>query len=494
MRARVPVPILLLLVAFAAGPADAGRQGLPSDREALRVARHVQRALGGREAWDRTRYLAWSFFGRRSHVWDRQTGAWINDSYWLLMPYKLTDPGVRLRHLGTRALPDGEQADVLGLTFSAVGLTPQNRYEVLVNARTRLVERWLFFSNASDSEARFDRPFSGWQRRGEILLPDHGNGWDSSVLRVVPSAVFEELRPMTLEVVRGLSRLAGDSGAAPRPLQGLVPGPPQRIVAVGDVHGDLGSAREALRLAGAIDAGDNWIGGRMIVVQVGDQLDRGDQEREVLELFERLRSEARAAGGAFHPLLGNHETMNVRLDFRYVTEGGWKSFADLADPDDGTLAEYPLEQRGRVAAFRPGGPYAKILASHDVVRIVGDTVFVHGGLLLRHAELGVDEINGAVRAWMLGETERPEVLTTRPSPVWSREYSMETDADDCEELGRVLALLDVDRMVVAHTVQEKGITSACDERVWRVDVGLADHYGGETSVLEIVGDSVRVLR
>ena len=61
----------------------------------------------------------------------------------------------------------------------------------------------------------------------------------------------------------------------------------QRIVAFGDVHGDLEAARGALRLAGAIDEQDRWIGGDLIVVQTGDQLDRGDQEQAILDLFER---------------------------------------------------------------------------------------------------------------------------------------------------------------------------------------------------------------
>src|SRR5688572_16450107 len=56
---------------------------------------------------------------------------------------------------------------------------------------------------------------------------------------------------------------------------------PGRIVAVGDLHGDLQSTRQALRLARAIDEKDHWIGGDLTLVQCGDQLDRGDQEREI---------------------------------------------------------------------------------------------------------------------------------------------------------------------------------------------------------------------
>src|SRR5262245_61138965 len=65
---------------------------------------------------------------------------------------------------------------------------------------------------------------------------------------------------------------------------------PGRIVAVGDLHGDLQSTRQALRLARAIDEKDHWIGGDLTLVQTGDQLDRGDQEREILDLLERLTS------------------------------------------------------------------------------------------------------------------------------------------------------------------------------------------------------------
>jgi hypothetical protein len=134
-----------------------------------------------------------------------------------------------------------------------------------------------------------------------------------------------------------------------------------RIVAFGDVHGDLAATRRALRLAGAIDENDRWIGGALVVVQTGDQLDRGDDERAILDLFRRLVRDAARAGGAFHPLNGNHELMNAQLDLRYVTEGGFRRLCRFrchaAEPRDSLLAAgFPPEQRGRVNAFRPGGP------------------------------------------------------------------------------------------------------------------------------------------
>lgn len=268
-----------------------------------------------------------------------------------------------------------------------------------------------------------------------------------------------------------------------------------RIIAIGDLHGDLASAREAFALAGVIDADGAWVGGETVVVQVGDQTDRGDDEREILVWLDELAHQAAAAGGAVHVLLGNHEVMNVQLDLRYVTPGGYEDWAatpfDTADP---LYARVAPEQRGRVAAFRPGGAEAMRLAEHPVVLVLDGTVFVHGGLEPEFAALGVDAINAGVAAWMRGEGPPPSAIQGEDTPIWSRDYSNDTDSADCATLARSLELLQAERMVVGHTVQPEGVTSACDGRVWRVDVGLADYYGGPTEVLEIVGDRVTVLR
>jgi len=267
---------------------------------------------------------------------------------------------------------------------------------------------------------------------------------------------------------------------------------PARLVGVGDFHGDINAARNVLRLAGAIDGQDRWIGGELVVVQVGDQLDRGDDEEDILLMLERLADEAHAVGGAIYPLIGNHETMNVELDFRYVTEGGWLDFADHDyDENDSLIMSYQPIERGRVAAFRPGGEFAQLLAGHNVVMVVGDTLFVHGGILPAHVELGLETVNSNVRNWMLNGGSTPAEIHS-DSPVWSRHYSDDVGPDDCAMLGQVLDALGLDRMVVAHTVQDS-INAECDGRVWRIDVGMSAAYGGSPGALEIIGDQVRVL-
>jgi hypothetical protein len=271
---------------------------------------------------------------------------------------------------------------------------------------------------------------------------------------------------------------------------------PGRLVAIGDVHGDLSATRRVLRLAGAIDETDAWIGGSLTIVQLGDQIDRGPDEKQVLDFLAEIARQARAAGGAMILLNGNHELMNVAHDFRYVPENGWSPFAEFDKPpfpEDLELDEVPEEQRGRHLAFHPGGTYAQVLAERDVIAIVGDTLFVHGGVLLEIVDYGIDRLNAETRAWIRGDSERPQVTRGNESPVWSRHYSLDTTADDCEQLKLVLDRLEIRRMVVAHTVQIDGITSGCSERVWRIDTGMSAHYGGPTQALEILEDGVRIL-
>jgi len=284
---------------------------------------------------------------------------------------------------------------------------------------------------------------------------------------------------------------------APPPPQRPIPWPsvseaPQRLIAMGDVHGDFDAMMQALRIAGLVDDEGDWVGGETWVVQTGDQLDRGDQERRILDFIPRLAEQAWSAGGAFIALNGNHETMNVELDLRYVTEGGFEDFADLApETPDAELLTYAEAERGRVAAFRPGGPYARMLAEQNIAVIVGDTAFVHGGLNPSHAERGLERINREVQEFMRGEDDWPWILDGA-GPVWIRDYSDETTEAQCGELAQSLDILGVARLVVGHTVHDS-INSACEEQVWRVDVGMATYYGGWPSVLEIRGDELTVI-
>ncbi len=267
---------------------------------------------------------------------------------------------------------------------------------------------------------------------------------------------------------------------------------PERLVVFGDVHGDLAATVSALRMAGAMDDDHRWVGKDMVLVQTGDQLDRGDDEPEILDLFAELQRQAVIAGGAFHVLNGNHEIMNVSGDLRYVTPDGFQDYEDPAGGSD--PARLPKHMRGRMKAFSPGGKEAQRLATRPIVIVVGETVFVHGGVTPQWARYGIEQTNLDAQDFLLGRRPTlPPVLAANDGPVWSRDFSDAPDAEDCALLEQSLAILGVKRMVVGHTVDTKGIRSACEERVWMVDVGMAAHYGGAVAVLEIRGDALRVL-
>ena len=230
-------------------PPAAGFDLQGSDPQAIEIADRVMVELGGRQAWDETRYLTWSFFGRRRHLWDKQTGdiriegvdretelpylilmnlhtgdgrawkdgtlvndpdelsvmlesgesIWINDSYWMFMPYKLKDSGVTLDYLGKAEMLDGREAELLQLTFEAVGRTPENKYYVYVATDSDLVEQWDYYPNATDDEPRFSSPWHNWQRYGQILLSDNrgDNGHnDIAVVEALPPEVLTSPDPV----------------------------------------------------------------------------------------------------------------------------------------------------------------------------------------------------------------------------------------------------------------------------------------------------------
>jgi hypothetical protein len=188
--------------------------------------------------------------------------------------------------------------------------------------------------------------------------------------------------------------------------------------------------------------------------------------------------------------------MNAGFDFRYVTPRSFASFADFASRAHGSAERLPAEARGRAAAFAPGSVYAQKLARHPTVAVVGDSLFAHGGVLPAHVDYGLARINAEASAYLSGKrSELPSVLAGDDAPVWTREYgSPEVSAETCALVTRVLQQVGAKRLIVGHTVQKNGISSACRDQLFRIDVGLAAYYGNNpVQVLEVTPGGVRVL-
>jgi len=157
--------------------------------------------------------------------------------------------------------------------------------------------------------------------------------------------------------------------------------------------------------------------------------------------------------------------------------------------------------RARIAALRPEGPIAKrFLSKNLTVAVVGDSVFVHGGLLAEHIEYGLERINEEVRVWingLRGGRYAPGYCRGGNSVVWLRKFSDEmAHKCDCSALEHALSTIPgVKRMIMGHTIQEAGINGVCDNKAIRIDVGMSKGCSdGLPEVLEIRKDSgVRIV-
>ncbi|KAM0038042.1 putative calcineurin-like phosphoesterase domain, ApaH type, metallo-dependent phosphatase [Helianthus debilis subsp. tardiflorus] len=298
--------------------------------------------------------------------------------------------------------------------------------------------------------------------------------------------------------------------------------PPDRLIAVGDLHGDLSKTQQALRLAGLIDASDQWSGGGATLVQVGDVLDRGGEELKILYFLEKLKRQAVKDGGNVITMNGNHEILNVDRNFYSTDPSGMEEFRNWAywyttgnnlkrlcdgltkpkDIYDGIPSNFPgIKQeywsgfRARIAALRPKGPIAtRFLSKNLTVLVVGESVFAHGGLLPEHVDYGLEQINNDVRDWITGLKDNisSDLVRARNSIVWLRRFSRKyVEECDCSMLEHALATIPgARRMVMGHTIQTSGINTVCDGKAIRIDVGMSKGcINGLPEVLEISRDS-----
>lgn len=190
-----------------------------------------------------------------------------------------------------------------------------------------------------------------------------------------------------------------------------------RVVAFGDVHGAYDALAALLQTSEVIDADLAWTGGATHLVSVGDLLDRGADSRRVMDLLIRLESEAAAAGGRVHVVLGNHELMNLIGDLRYVAEGEYLAFAEdetdamrdaafarlaaSAEPPPSRQdfdARYPRGYFAHRAAFASDGEYGAWLLDKPAIVVIDSTAFVHGGLPALVAETTLNELNTRLTA------------------------------------------------------------------------------------------------
>lgn len=296
---------------------------------------------------------------------------------------------------------------------------------------------------------------------------------------------------------------------------------PQRIVVVGDVHGDAKQLKTQLRQAGLIDRRQRWAGGDSVLVQLGDLTDRGPDSLKAIRLLQGLNEQASKQGGHVEVLVGNHEMMNVIGDLRYVHEGEYKAFrdanskarqnayyeqvkaAELAAVKEGEAtpefdrehrkafnAEFPLGYVEHRLAWQATGDLGKWVLENKTVAKIGDTLFVHAGVSQAYKSMTISEINTRVRTALIDPVPSEDetlIIDDQQGPLWYRGWARLAETpENHQALDEVLAAFSVQRMVIAHTPLLPTVLPRFDGKILMVDVGMAKHYGSGTGVLEIL--------
>jgi hypothetical protein len=315
------------------------------------------------------------------------------------------------------------------------------------------------------------------------------------------------------------------AGAAP---------PPQRVVAIGDIHGDLDAFIGILQRAHLVDPGRRWSGGNTTLIQTGDFLDRGPKARGAMDLLMTLQRDAARQSGHVIVLMGNHEAMNIYGDLRYVTESDYASFADdkTATRHKGAYPSRPPGFVERCEALDADGRYGKWIRTLPAVARINDSIFLHGGISPELAGWTIEKINDAISAEIksfdaykqfmvekkmalpcntldeltnaaraaLEKAKGKDAETLKGflayggwlsiaenGPLWFRGYAQWADDEGAPQIQLLTQAFGAARFVVGHTPQAGQIISRFGGKVFLIDTGMLSSYfpGGRASALEI---------
>jgi len=299
----------------------------------------------------------------------------------------------------------------------------------------------------------------------------------------------------------------------------------ERVVVIADLHGDYGQYIKVLESAGLIDKKGKWSGGQTHLVQTGDITDRGADSRKIIDHLVKLSKQAKKSGGYVHLLIGNHETMNVIGDLRYVSPGEFAAFASknaarlqnmqwerqvewmrANNPDFEELdleafrkeweQQVPLGWVEHRQAWSLNGEYGKWVKENPVAIQINDTLFLHGGISAKYCKFSLQSLTEQVISAM--ENFDPSITTILDDPlgpVWYRGLALEDEANDIysQTLDNILNRYGVKRIVVGHTPTGGVVWPRFDQRVVVNDTGIATYYGAHFGLLELTADGATAI-
>jgi len=298
----------------------------------------------------------------------------------------------------------------------------------------------------------------------------------------------------------------------------------ERIVAIGDLHGDFGNYIEALRVAGLVDKKGKWSGGNTHLVQTGDIPDRGPDTLKIIDHIDKLAKQAKRKGGRVHSLIGNHEAMNMYGDLRYTHPGEYEAFVNrdskalrdryfeitlqnmqAQDPEGFALLpenyrdewnkKYPLgwveHRQAWDPAWNPEGRLANWVLKQKVAIKINDTIFLHGGISAWYCQNTLSSMTEKARAILSQfDPRNAGLIDDENGPLWYRGLSGVDPHAPVETVDAILEHHGARHIVVGHTPTSGVIWPRYDDKVVMIDTGIAAAYGGHIGFLEISPDGL----
>lgn len=288
----------------------------------------------------------------------------------------------------------------------------------------------------------------------------------------------------------------------------------ERVVALGDLHGDFTAYEEIMLAAGLRNPKGKWIGGRTHLVQTGDITDRGPDSKKIYDDLFKLAKQAKRKGGQIHLLIGNHEMMNIMGDLRYVTSGEYEAFREKDSEKklkayfdrlvasqifDAEMVEKELTEEQiyeewlkthppgfiehRLAWGLGGEYYERIIQFPSLVKING-VLFTHAGISAAYAASSLEEFNALVKQAIEKNDEAAfDLLFAEDAPLWYRGLAENGD-EEIPNLDAILENLEAEMIVLGHTPTGGIVLPRLSRgRVILNDVGLGDYYGGSRAFL-----------
>lgn len=220
---------------------------------------------------------------------------------------------------------------------------------------------------------------------------------------------------------------------------------PNRMLIISDIEGNFKGFEVILKAAGVINEKFNWTFGNGHLVLAGDFFDRGINVTECLWLIYKLESEAEQQGGKVHFILGNHEVMNLRKDFRYVRR------KYLVNADSLKL--------NYQSWYDVNTELGKWLRSKNAVEKIGDFLFLHAGINKSYPaeSLTINEINNNIRvtidkSFEKGEASKDNFIGSK-GPLWYRGIIKEEESQ--QDIDQTLSFYDASKMILGHTIVDK---------------------------------------